>query len=52
MIHDDTPSYPAAIMGALRAGLIPVLINTLSTKEMVEFYLTDSEATAVIEAMV
>jgi len=27
---DDTPAYPAALFGAIRAGLVPVLINTLS----------------------
>lgn len=45
---EDTPTYPAAIMGALRAGLVPMLINTLSPEEMVQFFLEDSEATAAI----
>ncbi len=45
---DDHPVYPAAIMGAMRAGLVPMLINTLSTQELVDFYLSDSGATAVI----
>ena len=44
----DTPTYPAAIMGALRAGLVPILINTLSPAEMVQFFLEDSSATSAI----
>ncbi len=30
MVLDDTPVYPAAFFGALKAGLVPVLINALS----------------------
>lgn len=45
---EDHPVYPAAIMGAMRAGLVPMLINTLSTQELIDFYLEDSAATAVI----
>ena len=47
---NDHPIYPAAIMGAMRAGLIPVLVNTLSSQETVDFYLEDSSATAVIHS--
>ncbi len=45
---EDHPAYPAAIMGALRAGLVPVMINTLSLPDQVDYYLADSAATAVI----
>lgn len=45
---DDEPAYPAAIMGALRAGLVPVLINTLSTSDLLRFFLEDSGAVAAI----
>jgi acetyl-CoA synthetase len=45
---DDHPVYPAAIMGAMRGGLVPMLINTLSTPELCRFYLEDSAAVAVI----
>ncbi len=45
---DDTPVYPAAIMGSMRAGLVPMLINTLSTDDLLRFYLADSAAAAVI----
>ncbi len=48
MILDDTAIYPSAIFGAMRAGFVPVLINTLSPPELVNYYLKDSEATVVI----
>jgi 2-polyprenyl-6-methoxyphenol hydroxylase-like FAD-dependent oxidoreductase len=46
MLLDDTPEYVAAIFGALRAGLVPVLVNTLSPPELVAYYLSDSGAEA------
>jgi len=49
LLHlDDTPAYPAAIMGAMRAGLVPMLINTLSTPDLLRFYLEDSGAVAAV----
>ncbi len=30
MFLDDTPAYPAAFFGAVRAGFVPLLINTLT----------------------
>ena len=47
-LMDDEPAYPAAIMGAARAGLVPMLINTLSTDDLLRFFLDDSGATAAI----
>jgi benzoate-CoA ligase family protein len=41
---DDTPAYPAALFGAIRAGLVPVLINTLTPSDLLQFYLADSGA--------
>ncbi|GHF40251.1 benzoate-CoA ligase family protein [Seohaeicola zhoushanensis] len=41
---DDTPAYPAAFFGAVRAGFVPVLLNTLSTPDLLQFYLADSGA--------
>ena len=41
---DDTPTYPAAVFGALRAGLVPLLINTLTPPDLLQFYLADSGA--------
>ncbi len=45
---DDTAQYAAAVFGAIRAGFVPVLLNTLSPPELVRFYLEDSGARAVI----
>ena len=36
---DDTPAYPAALFGAIRAGLVPLLINTLTPPDLLQFYL-------------
>ncbi|SFU16889.1 benzoate-CoA ligase family protein [Mesorhizobium sp. YR577] len=41
---DDSPAYPAVLFGALRAGLVPLLINTLTPADLLNFYLTDSKA--------
>lgn len=45
---DDTPAYPAALFGAIRAGLVPLLINTLTPSDLLQFYLADSAATVAI----
>jgi benzoate-CoA ligase family protein len=45
---DDTPTYPAALFGAIRAGLIPLLINTLTPPDLLQFYLADSSAKVAI----
>lgn len=47
---DDVPAYPATIMGTMRAGLVPMLINTLSTPDLLRFYLEDSGATSAVVA--
>jgi benzoate-CoA ligase family protein len=48
---DDTPAYPAAFFGAVRAGFVPLLINTLTPPDLLQFYLADSGAkVAVSEA--
>ncbi|MCK1713279.1 MULTISPECIES: benzoate-CoA ligase family protein [unclassified Bradyrhizobium] len=48
---DDTPAYPAAFFGAVRAGFVPLLINTLTPPDLLQFYLADSGARiAVAEA--
>src|ERR671928_1624809 len=39
---DDTPVYPAAFFGAVRAGLVPLLINLLTPPDLLQFYLADS----------
>jgi len=48
LIMDDEPAYPAAIMGAMRAGLVPILTNTLSPPDLIEYFLKDSGVTAAI----
>ncbi|MFT5182379.1 MAG: benzoate-CoA ligase family protein [Alphaproteobacteria bacterium] len=48
MLLDDTAAYPAAIFGAMRAGYVPVLINTLSPPDLIQYYLEDSGATVAI----
>lgn len=48
LLMDDEPAYPAAIMGAMRAGLVPMLINTLSPPELLAFYLHDSGAALAV----
>jgi len=45
---DDTPAYPAAFFGAVRAGLVPLLINTLTPPDLLQFYLADSGASVAI----
>lgn len=45
---DDTPAYPAALFGALRAGLVPLLINTLTPPDLLQFYLADSKARVAV----
>jgi benzoate-CoA ligase family protein len=48
MFLDDTPAYPAAFFGAVRAGLVPLLINTLTPPDLLQFYLSDSGASVAV----
>ena len=48
MFLDDTPVYPAAFFGAVRAGFVPLLINTLTPPDLLQFYLSDSDATVAV----
>ncbi|MGL4286859.1 MAG: benzoate-CoA ligase family protein [Phreatobacter sp.] len=48
MLLDDTPAYPAAFFGAIRAGLVPVMVNTLTPPELLRYYLDDSAARVAI----
>jgi benzoate-CoA ligase family protein len=48
---NDTPAYPAVFFGAVRAGLVPMLINTLSPRDLIRFYIEDASAqVAVVDA--
>lgn len=44
----DTPEFPAAFYGAIRAGLIPVPVNTHVRTGDYEYYLKDSQAQAAL----
>ncbi|NOU05467.1 MAG: AMP-binding protein, partial [Hyphomicrobiaceae bacterium] len=44
----DTIDYPPAFFGAIKAGVIPVLLNTLLTTEHYGYILADSRATALV----
>src|ERR1700744_3058566 len=48
MFLDDTPAYPAAFFGAVRAGFVPLLINTLTLPDLLQFYLADCGATVAV----
>ena len=41
---DDTPVFVAAFFGAVRAGFVPVLLNTLTTPDLLNFFLADTGA--------
>jgi 4-hydroxybenzoate-CoA ligase len=43
----DTVDYPVVFWGALRAGIVPVCLNTLLTTEQYEYMLSDSRAEAL-----
>jgi benzoate-CoA ligase family protein len=47
LLH-DTPEYAAAIFGAIRAGFVPILVNTMTPPELVAYHLEDSGAEAAI----
>ncbi|MEM1381846.1 MAG: AMP-binding protein, partial [Pseudomonadota bacterium] len=48
---DDTPVFAAAFFGAVRAGFVPVLLNTQTKADLVQFYVQDSGArVAVVDA--
>jgi 4-hydroxybenzoate-CoA ligase len=44
----DTIDFPIAFWGAVRAGVVPVPINTLLTNEVVGYILADCRAEAVV----
>ncbi|MCG8492781.1 MAG: AMP-binding protein, partial [Sneathiellales bacterium] len=41
---EDTPVYPAAFFGAVRAGFVPVLLNTQTKPDIVKYFLQDMDA--------
>ena len=44
----DTIDFPAVFLGAIKAGLVPVAVNTLLTDNDFDFMLRDSRARALI----
>ncbi len=44
----DTPEFPAAFFGSMRAGYVPIPANTVLPPEDYEYFLRDSGAKAVI----
>ena len=48
LLMEDEPVYPAAIMGGMRAGFVPILTNTQSPADLIELFLEDSGAIAAI----
>lgn len=47
MLMPDTVDFPIVFWGAVRAGVIPVPINTLLTPDLVQYVLEDSRAEAI-----
>ncbi len=43
----DTVEYPTAFLGAIRAGIVPVCLNTLLTSEQYAYMLADSRSTVL-----
>ncbi len=52
LLLQDTIDFPIAFWGALRAGVVPVPINTLLTPDTVAFILADCRASAVVVSAV
>jgi benzoate-CoA ligase family protein len=48
LVLDDTPAFPAAFLGAMRIGAVPVPVNPLDKVEHFRHYLSDSEAKVAI----
>jgi benzoate-CoA ligase family protein len=48
LVLDDGPAFPAAFLGAIRAGIVPVPLNPLFKPDDYRYLLADSDARAVI----
>ena len=44
----DTIDFPTAFLGAIKAGVVPVVVNTLLTARDYEYMLSDSRARALV----
>jgi 4-hydroxybenzoate-CoA ligase len=50
LIFHDTVDYPIAFWGAIRAGIVPIPVNTLLSAEQYAYLLADSRAEAAVVA--
>jgi benzoate-CoA ligase family protein len=48
LVLDDSPAFPVAFLGAIRAGAVPVPVNPLYRSQDFAFFLVDSYARAVV----
>ncbi len=48
LCHLDTIDWPAVFLGAIKAGIVPVAVNTLLTPADYEFMINDSRAKALV----
>jgi 4-hydroxybenzoate-CoA ligase len=48
LLFHDTVDYPIAFWGAIRAGVVPIPVNTLLTAEQYAYLFADSRATATV----
>src|SRR5262245_18110646 len=48
LCHLDTIDFPSAFLGAIKAGIVPIAVNTLLTTADYKFMLEDSRARALV----
>jgi len=48
LVLDDTPAFPAAFLGAIRMGAIPIPVNFLARPEDFGYFMDDSYAVGAI----
>jgi len=48
LVHLDTIDWPSVFLGAIKAGIVPVAVNTLLTPADYEFMLKDSRARTLV----
>jgi benzoate-CoA ligase family protein len=48
LVLDDTPAFPAAFLGAIRAGIVPVPVNPLFKPDDYRYLVDDSDARVVV----
>jgi benzoate-CoA ligase family protein len=48
LVLDDTPTFPALFLGAMRAGAVPAPVSFLDTTENFRHYAADSYAKAIV----